>query len=281
MSGIPVSAAAMASTDGGEPQRSIREVEALRTIIERLRSRMAHQDRLASLGSLVAGIVHEINNPLSCVVGTLDIMKRILGEDAATADDCRTKELCELVIDCEGAIDRIRQLTLSLKGIGRDGSRDDLVFDPNRAIRDVVKLFAIAKRHQCHVELELAPLPAVRGSPARLGQVILNLLQNGLDAGGQHPRLEVRAELTQGGVRISIADRGLGIPPEIAPRIFEPFFTSKSIDTGMGLGLSICRELVTEMGGTIDFETSPRGTTFHVDLPACGPTADPLPVGGG
>ena len=270
----------MRSSDGGEPQQSIREVEALRTIIERLRAQMAHQDRLANLGRLVAGIVHEINNPLSCVIGTLDLMKEIVGEDATIAGHGPTDELRGLVIDCEGAVDRIRQLVLSLKGIGRDASKDDLVFDPNRAIRDVVKLFAAAKRRQCHVALELAPLPAVRGSPARLGQVILNLLQNGFDAGGKYPRLEVRAELAQGGVRISIADRGAGIPPEIAPRIFEPFFTSKSVDAGMGLGLSICRELVTEMGGTIDFETSPGGTTFHVDLPACLPTADPPPVGG-
>jgi signal transduction histidine kinase len=265
----------MRSTDGEEPQQSVREVEFLRAIIERLKAQMAHHDRLASLGRLVAGIVHEINNPLSCVVGTLDIMKEIVGEGATTAGDCRTEELRELVIDCEGAVDRIRQLILSLKGIGRDGNKDDLVFDPNRAIRDVVKLFAVAKRHQCHVELELAPLPAVRGSPARLSQVILNLLQNGLDAGGNDPRLAVCAEIAQGGIRISIVDRGAGIPSEIAPRVFEPFFTSKSVDAGMGLGLSICRELVTEMGGTIDFESSTAGTTFHVDLPACRPTAAP------
>jgi two-component system NtrC family sensor kinase len=105
--------------------------------------------------------------------------------------------------------------------------------------------------------------------------VILNLLQNGLDAGGNDPRLAVCAEIAQGGIRISIVDRGAGIPSEIAPRVFEPFFTSKSVDAGMGLGLSICRELVTEMGGTIDFESSTAGTTFHVDLPACRPTAAP------
>ncbi|HVV48952.1 MAG TPA: HAMP domain-containing sensor histidine kinase, partial [Polyangia bacterium] len=152
------------------------------------------------------------------------------------------------------------------------------VFDPARSIRDAVRLFAVAKQKQCRVDLSVAALPAVRGSSARLGQVIINLLQNGLDAAGDGCTLVVRSDSPGDDVRILVTDGGPGIPAHVAERIFEPFFSSKG-SNGMGLGLSICREIVEELAGTIDFETGPQGTTFRVMLPGFHPdVSGPTPV---
>jgi C4-dicarboxylate-specific signal transduction histidine kinase len=143
-----------------------------------------------------------------------------------------------------------------------------------RAIRDAARVFAIARRNGCHVELSLGALPAVKGSPGRLGQVILSLLQNGLDASTEEARLSITAESDGAQVRIAVADRGSGIPAEVAQHLFEPFFTSENVDQGTGLGLHIGREIVTGMGGSIGFETGPAGTTFLIELPAYLPERD-------
>jgi signal transduction histidine kinase len=225
---------------------------------------LVHRERLASLGRLVAGVAHEIRNPLAAVTGMLDLMKEIMGEkDHLAPEDVRI--LRDLVLDCEGAADRMGQLVVSLKDMGRAGDGAVSLFDPTRAIRDAVRLFAAAQRDHCRVDLSVSALPAVRGSAARLGQVIVNLLQNGLDASGDGSTLAVCSDSREGQVRISVRDSGPGIPPHVAQRIFEPFFTSKGAE-GLGLGLSICRDIVREMGGAIDFETGPGGTTFRVML---------------
>ena len=229
------------------------------------RARLIRRDQLASLGRLVAGVAHEINNPLAAVTGMLDVMKEILGEHEQLGPK-DIQAVSELILECESAADRIRQLVFSLKDMGRVGVRQAAPFDPARTIRDAVRLFAAAKRRECQVQLSLSPLPAVQGSSARLGQVIINLLQNGLDAAGRGSTLTVRTDTCDGDVRILVTDEGPGIPPDVAEHIFEPFFSSKGVD-GMGLGLSICREIIDGMGGAIGFETGPKGTTFRLVLP--------------
>ena len=229
------------------------------------RARLIRRDQLASLGRLVAGVAHEINNPLAAVTGLLDVMKEIVGDHAQLGPQ-DIQAVGQMILECESAADRIRQLVFSLKDMGRVGVRQASLFDPARTIRDAVRLFAVAKRRECQVELSVSPVPAVLGSSARLGQVIINLLQNGLDAAGKGSTLTVQADTSEGDVRILITDEGPGIPPDVAEHIFEPFFSSKGLD-GMGLGLSICREIVDAMSGAIGFETGPQGTTFRVVLP--------------
>lgn len=232
------------------------------------RSQLLHRDQLARLGSLVAGVAHEINNPLAALIGLLDLLKDLVGErDQLGPPDIDV--LRDLLLACEGAADRIRQIVFSLKDMGRVGARESSLFDPSQTIRDAVRLFAVAKRKQCRVHLSASALPAVRGSPGRLGQVIINLLQNGLDAAGPGATLLVRSDTCDGDVQIFVSDEGPGIPSDVATRIFEPFCSTKG-SNGMGLGLSICREIVERMGGTIGFKTGPKGTTFHVVLPGCG-----------
>jgi two-component system sensor histidine kinase HupT/HoxJ len=249
--------------------------------VERMRLRLIRSEQLAAVGRVVAGLAHEINNPLTGLLGSIEIMQGMVapmgaspaaGPDAAS--DASRAELRGLLLDCGTMVDRIRELMSAVRGMSRDCAKDDVAFDPGRAIRDAARVFAIARRNRCHLDLSLPGLPAIKGSPGRLGQVMLNLLQNGVDASADGGRLSIVAESTGSRVRITVADRGTGIPADVAEHMFEPFFTSKDVDKGTGLGLYICREIVTSMGGSIGFETSPAGTTFWVDLPAHLPERD-------
>jgi two-component system NtrC family sensor kinase len=166
--------------------------------------------------------------------------------------------------------DRIRDLVGALRGISHRDPRSTVFFDPARAIRNATKIFAVVHHRVCRVDLAIGAVPALHGSPRGLAQVILNLLQNGLEASlapqhEGHARLGVAATATADEVRIAVSDAGAGIPDEIAPRVFDEFFTSK--DDGRGLGLHISRQIVAGMGGSIEFESAPGRTVFTIRLP--------------
>ena len=168
--------------------------------------------------------------------------------------------------------DRIKDLVGALRGVSHRDHRKAVFFDPARAIRNATKVFAIVNQRQCRVNLTMGALPALHGSPAGLSQVILCLLQNGLEASlSLHPdgqaHLAVSAAATDREVEISVSDDGPGVPDEIAPRLFEEFVTSKDGESGRGLGLSISRQIVSGMGGSIEFERAPGKTVFTVRLP--------------
>jgi len=240
-------------------------------VFERMRVRLIRSEQLATLGRLVAALAHEINNPLTGLLGSIELMTEIVGTSAegpAVGSEATREEMRGLLLDSGLMVDRIRELMNAVRGMSRDSARDDVAFDPVRAIRDAARVFAIARRNGCHLDLSLRALPAVKGSPGRLGQVILNLLQNGLDASTEEARLSISAESDGTEVRIAVADRGSGIPAEIAQRLFEPFFTSKNVDQGTGLGLYISREIVELHGGAVGVESAPGlGSVFWFTLP--------------
>jgi len=261
----------------GHPMSKPAKPEWSTEAVERMRVRLIRSEQLASIGRVVAGLAHEINNPLTGLLGSIEIMKEIVadtGKPAAVGSLSAQEELKDLLLVCGTMVDRIRELMNAVRGMSRDSQKNDVAFDPVRAIRDAARVFAIAHRNRCHLDLSLQALPAVKGSPGRLGQVLLNLLQNGLDASPEGAELSIAAECRGSQVRISVIDKGTGIPAEFAGQVFEAFFTSKDVEKGTGLGLYICREIVTAMGGTIGFETGPTGTTVQVDLPAYLPERD-------
>ncbi|HVV51267.1 MAG TPA: HAMP domain-containing sensor histidine kinase [Polyangia bacterium] len=249
--------------ESSQELRLKRELADLRLMVEQMQQQLARRDQLASLGRLVAGVAHEIGNPLAGMSSMFNAMKGMAAEGAPLRPEA-AKDIRDLLLECERAADRMGQLVTSLRDMGRLAGDEDVVFDPARAIRDAVRLFAAAKRRECHVDLVVSALPPLKASPGRLGQVIVNLLQNGLDASGPEARLEVRAESADGDLRLLVADHGHGIPPEIAPRLFERFFTTRG---SAGLGLALCHDIVTSMRGSIDFESGPAGTTFRVVVP--------------
>jgi signal transduction histidine kinase len=218
---------------------------------------------------MTAGIAQELNTPLTTLLGALShVADLAAGEESSSSRD----EVRAALRDCVSVADRIKDLVGALRGVSHRDHRKAVFFDPARAVRNATKIFAIVNQCQCRVNLTMGALPALHGSPSGLGQVILSLLQNGLEASlllnpdGQ-AQLTIAAAATASEVQISVADDGPGVPDELAPHLFEEFVSSKDGQSGRGLGLSISRQIVTGMGGSIEFESAPGKTVFTVRLP--------------
>jgi signal transduction histidine kinase len=243
----------------------------------RAREVAASRDRLATIGQLVAGVAHEINNPLAFLKSNLTSLRSDLDE-IKSHPGAEVGEADEIVAESLEGVLRIETIVQALKGTSR--KKDERVrFDPARAIMEAVTIFRGAHKQDCDVECAgLKQLPEVLGSPSALGQVALNMLQNGLDAMALKPRKErkllVSAKVDAKTLEFSFRDHGTGIPAEVQKRMFDAFFTTKDPGKGTGLGLPICREIAESMGGSLAFTTSAEGTCFVVTIPIHGEEED-------
>lgn len=228
---------------------------------ERLGRELAQAGRLAALGQFAASMAHEINQPLAAIRSYADntaiLVRRGRIEDAA-----------ENVSAIGRLTERIGTLTRQLKGFARraSGRREPVrLADIIRGSLEVVSWRAA----QAGIALDVpqpAPDLAVLGDGPRLEQVVVNLLQNALDAvtGRPAPWIALRIEATGERVAVEVADNGPGIPEAVRAQVFDPFFTTKS--EGLGLGLAICRGIVEECGGTLGLRSGADGTTFRMEL---------------
>jgi signal transduction histidine kinase len=236
---------------------------------ERLRDHLAQAEKLASLGEFVAGIAHQMNDPLQGVLGHLELLI-----DAPAAAPVRS-ELQRIYSDADHARTIVQNM-LTFTATGRAARQPT-------DIQDVVaQTIAMrrAARHRGGVEIVHRPgpdLPGVLGDAGQLKQALLNILINAEQAiaaapGGGHVIVTTRAE--GGLVTIEIRDSGPGIEPAVLSRIFEPFFTTKPAGQGTGLGLAITQGIVQAHGGSITAASSPQGTLFTIALPAASDKVD-------
>ncbi|WP_224368538.1 ATP-binding protein [Hyalangium versicolor] len=239
---------------------------------EEMRSRLAQADRMASVGTLAAGVAHEINNPLAYVIANVDFARQELEAATAAGKSPEATELPRALREAREGAERVRLIVRDLKTFSRpDDARMDRV-DVRLAIDSAVTLAWNEIRHRARLVKAYQAVPKVWANEARLGQVFLNLLINAAHAipEGAADRNEIRVSTRvneQGRVVIEVQDTGAGIPEEIRARVFEPFFTTKPMGEGTGLGLSICHGIVTSLGGELQFDTEvARGTTFRVVL---------------
>jgi len=250
---------------------------------EEMRARLSLADRMASVGTLAAGVAHEINNPLAYVIANLDYARQEIEEAAASQKPPEGVELPRALREAREGAERVRLIVKDLKTFSRpDDARLERV-DLRRAIDSAVTLAWNEIRHRARLVKRYGPIPEVWANEARLGQVFLNLLINAAHAipEGAADRNEIRVITrvdAQGRVVAEIQDTGMGIPEDIRPRVLEPFFTTKPPGEGTGLGLSICHGIVTSLGGELQFDSEVgRGTTFRVVL---APQAQERPEGG-
>jgi signal transduction histidine kinase/CheY-like chemotaxis protein len=245
--------------------------------LNEVQTRAALADRLAAVGTLAAGVAHEINNPAAWVRANVSFaLEELRALKTALAGDVRGKSLPELLRAMDEAsdgCDRIQRIVRDLQVFGRGDSSEEVVeFELWPVLESAISVVWNELRHKATLVREFGPTPHVRGSPSRLAQVVLNLLVNALHAmaDGKSSGNEIRIASRTEGDRaiIEIEDTGSGIAPEHLSRIFEPFFTTKAVGKGTGLGLAISREIVTGMGGELDVESQlGRGTTFRLRLP--------------
>ncbi|HEY3818631.1 MAG TPA: ATP-binding protein [Polyangiaceae bacterium] len=232
----------------------------------RLDEQLALADRMASIGTVAAGVAHEINNPLAYVKMNLEIASKKLAEagDPAGVAEC-------IRVATEGA-ERVRGIVSNLRTLSRAEEHVLEAVDLRALLDSTLTLATSALTHKARVVRRDGAVPLALGTAGRLGQVFLNLILNAADAipEGAQADHEVRvttATGANGSAIVEIADTGSGIPREIAGRVFDPFFTTKPVGAGTGLGLAICHRIVTELGGEISFTSEVgKGTTFRVSL---------------
>lgn len=229
--------------------------------------------RLASLGTMAAGVAHEVNNPLAVVVSNAEFL---LAEYARQRSPGATRagldEVALSLSDLQSAAQRIRAIITDLRTFSRPPDPKDASVDVSRAIQWAVRSTALHTREHALVTTRLATLPPVVGDETRLGQVLVNLIINSAQAiapgAASKHRIELSTHLDGGRVRIDVSDTGSGISPEHLKHIFDPFFTTKPIGVGTGLGLSISHGIVESLGGEISVKSElGKGTTVSVWLP--------------
>jgi len=252
----------LASSDKGSLVFAIRDITERREVF----ARMQITDRMAAMGTLAAGVAHEINNPLTFASG--NIHRAIEHLTRGSTDDGSLLEWLESA--AEGA-DRVGRIVGDLNTFARDPEDDGLgPLEVEKVLDTSVAIALSALRHRANLVREHEPELVVLGDTTRLSQVIVNLLLNAAQAMPEEQAENNEIRLTSfeedGEAIIEVADNGPGIPSHILPRIFEPFFTTKPVGVGTGLGLSICKNLVERMGGIMEVETSPQGTLFRLRL---------------
>jgi PAS domain S-box-containing protein len=232
----------------------------------RMQQQLILSDRLASLGVLAASVAHEINNPLACALGGLESV-------SAALDDQTNPRLNEALDVMGEGMDRVRRIVRDLRTLGQSDDARVTAVDPNAALESTLTLVAKRLAGRARVERDYQDVPPVCANPARLGQVLLNIVLNAIDAIPEGAPADNVVRLAtghgaEGCVFLEISDSGPGIPADVLGHIFDPFFTTKAAGQGTGLGLTICQRIVNELGGKISATSAlGGGTTLRVVLP--------------
>ncbi|MBI3636340.1 MAG: GAF domain-containing protein [Candidatus Rokubacteria bacterium] len=249
--------------------RNARIYEELRVAhenLERSQEQLIHSEKLSALGQLVAGVAHELNNPLSVVLGHAYLAETKTGAGGLEAHIRGMREGAE----------RAAQIVRNLLQFARKTSSSRDVIDVNALVEQVIEFTRNAGATQnVGVVRELAPdLLPTSGDPGQLQQVLLNLVTNAYQAMPRGGTLTVRTRAAGRRLRVEVSDTGPGVRDDIRHKIFDPFFTTKSMGEGTGLGLSVAHGIVSAHGGRLWLdERAPRGATFVIELPVASPPA--------
>jgi PAS domain S-box-containing protein len=244
---------------------------------------LAVSERMASIGTLAAGVAHEINNPLAFVLSNLEFsqnnIKAMIDEGTEIPHEhrVRLRKTFESLSDAHFGAGRVRNIVRDLNTFSRGTDELGGPVDLVEVLETSIRMADNEIKHRARVVRRFDPVPHVSGQGGRLGQVFLNLLLNAAqaipegNASGNEVTVVTRTD-ARGRAVVEVRDTGAGIAPDVLPRILDPFFTTKSVGKGMGLGLSICHGIVASMGGEIEVEsTVGAGSTFRVLLPASAP----------
>ncbi len=255
--------------------------------VHAMQAQVIHTGRLAALGTLAAGVAHELNTPLGYVKSNAQVLAQHLSNKG---DDRVSTDFVELARDISEGVDQMNAVVSNLRIFSQVDSRGDVNVDLNDSIRRSLAMMENSRPAGVEIEMDLVEIPRVKGFPAQLNQMVVNIVTNAWDAvagvkgvcnercekAGTRKKTEGKVFLSSGvckngeNVFFRVVDNGPGIPEEIAEKLFDPFFTTKNVGQGMGLGLSITRTIVESHGGTIDASNRKdghRGAEVIVTLP--------------
>ncbi|HSD60346.1 MAG TPA: ATP-binding protein [Burkholderiales bacterium] len=278
----------------GRPVGDLRKAyQALRDAHEELKraqQQLVHSEKMASLGQLVAGVAHELNNPISFVLGNVHALQKYAqriqryldaihaGEDPARLARLRgelridhvVKDLQPLIEGTIEGAERTRSIVDGLKRFSAVDREDNAPFDLVEVLERSVHWVVKATGSRVEVTWDIPERIQVLGSAGQMQQVLVNLVQNAVDAMAQspRPRLEITVRKARDEAEVTLRDNGPGIPPEQLSRVFNPFFTTKPVGKGTGLGLSISYGIVERHGGRLSVANHPEGgAAFTLTLP--------------
>jgi len=251
----------------------IRQLVQAETRMKEMDAQLVQSDKLASLGKLAAGVAHEINNPLAVILQKTGWLQDLLEEEefqkSANGEEFRTS-----VKKIEEHVERARKVVHNMLGYARrmEPRLEDI--DVNRTINQTVDILEnFARTNNIDIQTDLAGnLPITAGDQAQLQQVILNLVNNAIDAIGKDGTVSIKSSRDPSHITVVIADSGPGIPESMQKKIFDPFFTTKSTGKGTGLGLWISYNIIEKMGGKLSLQSREgQGAAFTITLPIVQP----------
>ncbi|MGX7741578.1 sensor histidine kinase [Rhodopseudomonas parapalustris] len=257
----------------GELRRAYEALHTAHSELQRAQRQLVEQEKMASLGRLVAGVAHELNNPISFIYGNIHMLERYRermaayltaihgGADPAEIDELRRRlKIDALLADyasliegtLEGAM-RVSDVVKNLRRLSFPRTGETQPIDVDRIVRTAARWAARAKPGRVELVFDIAPDVTVIGNEGQFHQIMVNLVDNAIDAlrGHAAPRIEISAKRQNDEVAIAVADNGPGLPDGMIDKIFEPFFTTKPVGEGTGLGLWISYGIAREHGGTL------------------------------
>ena len=236
-------------------------------------AQLMQSEKMRSLGQLVAGVAHELNNPIGFVHANLQLLsgyiEKLVVAQLDAGDVERPREaIRKLLGRSREGTERVKKIVQDLRTFSRMDQAELADTDLNQELRRTLGLMEGRFKDGIRLAADLGELPRVRCYPAQLNQVFMNLLMNACDALGASGTVSVRTRATPGGVELDFEDSGPGIAQHVRERIFEPFFTTKPVGQGTGLGLSISHGIVERHGGRLTVDCPPEGgTVFRIELP--------------
>ncbi len=275
-------------------RKNLRLNEAL-AALKRSQAKVLHQEKMASIGQLAAGVAHEIDNPIGFISSNLSTLGKYLSrieafvavqsgciaagappeqvesvrqQQAGLKIDYIMKDLEDLVRESMEGAERVRSIVADLKSFSRVDESEYRQADLNECLRSTINIAWNEIKYKATLKKELGEIPTTRCYPQQMVQVFMNLLVNAAHAIEDRGVITVRSREEDGYVCVSVADTGRGIPEANLNRIFEPFFTTKEVGKGTGLGLSITYDIVRKHNGEITVRSEPgKGTVFTVRIP--------------
>ncbi len=266
-----VSKVPMKNSESDEVTHVITVGEDVTARVEAVRA-ASRAEKLAAVGRLAAGIVHEINNPLATIAACAEALEQRIDE-GAFAESESAEDLSEYMGLIKSEAFRCKAITTGLLDFSRIRTGERILTEICEIVRSAVNLISHQKRgDKISIEVEIDPdLPQVNADGGQIQQAVIALATNGIDAMPDGGKLTFRSYSNGNRVCIDVEDSGAGIPQENMSKIFEPFFTTKEVGKGTGLGLAVCYGIISEHGGRLSVRSNlGKGTTFSIFLPAAG-----------